>query len=94
MKRMLWLVGLAALGAGCSPVNAGHGKYAAREESPAVTEGNLEAILGGVDPTSISGRVKPADETNIQHPKADGNDEMRPPDGPGAPANPGPYETH
>ena len=44
----------------------------------------MESVTGGADPTSMSGRVKRADEPNIQHPNADGN-AGRPPDGPGAP---------
>jgi len=43
-----------------------------------------EAVTGGADPASMSGRVKKPDEANIQHPRADGN-AGRPPDGPGAP---------
>jgi|GEM_PF-6316937 hypothetical protein len=43
------------------------------------------SVSGGADPTAMSGRVKTADEANIQHPDADGN-AGRPPDGPGAPA--------
>lgn len=58
--------------------------YSSTEANPTQIE-PMESVTGGADPTSMSGRVKPADEPNIQHPRADGN-AGRPPDGPGAPA--------
>ncbi|HET9603862.1 MAG TPA: hypothetical protein VFO96_06190 [Gemmatimonadales bacterium] len=57
--------------------------YSSKGAQPTQVE-PMESVTGGADPTSMSGRVKPADEPNIQHPNADGN-AGRPPDGPGAP---------
>ncbi len=79
MRARMFLVGAAlVLLAACEP-DYGQAKAQPTQMEP------MESVTGGADPTAMSGRVKAADEPNIQHPNADGN-AGRPPDGPGAPA--------
>jgi hypothetical protein len=71
MKRMLLAVMLLAGSAACEP-----------EYAPAASEEHLEPVVGGADPTAVSGGAA-VDSSTIHHPGADGN-AGRPADGRGS----------
>lgn len=75
MRRLLFAAALAAGIAACEPE---YHETAETAETAAEGAGHPE-VVGGADPTAISGS-EPGDSGTIHHPAADGNS-GRPPDG-------------
>jgi hypothetical protein len=87
MKRLLLAAALLAGTVACEPEYAESARAAGGgDHAPGAAEGAAEPgehpdVVGGADPTAVSGRVR-GDSGTIHHPAADGNS-GRPSDGRG-----------